>query len=125
MVIAWFSDANDQRDRLHEEGDRERRHQHHGRRLTAQRAEDDAIHREREGDDDAEASGDAGRDGPPRGVRKRVGADHHELAVREVDEPEHAEDEPDPHGHQGVDCAESDGVREGLEVERGEDHEAR
>ena len=66
--------------------------------------------------------------GQPDGVGQRVRAGHHQLAVGEVDEPQHAEDEADPDGHQRVDRAQPDRVGQGLEVrevEGGEDHEAR
>ena len=39
--------------------------------------------------------------------RERERAGHHELPVREVDEPEHAEDEADPDRHQRVDGPEA------------------
>ena len=48
---------------------------------------------------------------------ERVGAGHDQLAVREVDEAEDAEDEADADGHQRVDGAEPDRVDEHLPVD--------
>ena len=45
-------------------------------------------------------------------------AGHDQLAVREVHEPQDAEDEPDPDGHQREDRAEPDRVHLHLEVDR-------
>ena len=58
---------------------------------------------------------------PARREGERVRAGHHELAVGEVDEPQHAEDEADPDRHQRVDGAEAESVESGLEVEGGEE----
>ena len=71
-------------------------------------------------DHDREAGDDARRDRPARREGERVGAGHDQLPVGEVDEPEHAEDEPDPDRHQRVDGAEADGVDERLGIDRGE-----
>ena len=57
------------------------------------------------------------RPAPLRGEREREGAGHDELAVREVDEAQHAEDEPDADRHQRVDRAERDAVGERLPVD--------
>ena len=86
---------------------------------AAQRPEDDPLHRERERDHDGEAEDDPRpqRPVPLRGERQRVGPGHDQLAVGEVDEPEHAEDEADPDGHQRVDRAEAGGVDEHLPVD--------
>ena len=81
-----------------------------------------SLHRERERDDDREAGEDAPGDGPARRERERVGAGHDQLAVGEVDEPQHAEDEADPDRHQRVDGAEADGVDERLGVDGRDDH---
>ena len=59
-------------------------------------------------------------DRPARGERERVRAGHDQLPVGEVDEPQDAEDEPDPDRHQRVDGAEADGVDQGLGVDGGE-----
>ena len=139
IVTAWFSEATDdggladrvvadvedERDLLEHEREREGRHEHHRWRLRAQRPEDRALHRQRERDHDREAGEDARRDRPVGGERERVGAGHDQLAVGEVDEPEHPEDEPDPDRHQRVDGAEADGVDQGLGVDRGEEAHAR
>ena len=50
--------------------------------------------------------------------REREGAGHDELAVREVDEAEHAEDEADPDRHQRVDRADADRVDLHLRLDR-------
>ena len=118
------AEVDDQRHGLEQERDRERGHEHHRRRLAPERPEDDAVHRERERDDDREARGDAPRDGPSRGEGERVRARHHELAVGEVDEPQDAEDEADPDGHQRVDRAEPERIGERREVEGGKDGHA-
>ena len=52
-----------------------------------------------------------------RRQRERERAGHHELAVGEVDEPQHAEDEADADRHQRVDRAERDRVGERLPVD--------
>ena len=83
--------------------------------------EDDPVHDEREGDDDDEAGDDAPDDAPVRRERERVGAGHDELAVREVDEAEDAEDEPDPDRHQCIDGPETDSIGQGLRVDDGEE----
>src|SRR5581483_7646339 len=51
---------------------------------------------------------------PLRRERKRERAGHDQLAVREVDQAEDAEDEPDADRHQGVDAAERDRIRDRL-----------
>ena len=43
-----------------------------------------------------------------------------ELAVGEVDEPQHAEDEADADGHERVGRAQADRVDDDLRVDRGE-----
>jgi len=59
-----------------------------------------------------------------RGERERECARHHELAVGEVDEPQHAEHEADPDRHQRVHRAERRCVGERLPVDVEEtDHE--
>ena len=57
--------------------------------------------------------------------RERVRAGHDQLAVGEVDEAQHAEDEADADRHQRVDRAERERVGERLpvDVEDGERHE--
>src|SRR6185437_8068820 len=45
-----------------------------------------------------------------------VGGDHDQLPVREVDEPQHAEDEPDPDGDQRVHRPQPDGIDQCLDV---------
>ena len=122
----------EQRDALEQERDRERRDQHHGRRLGAQRTEDDALHRQGQEDHDGEAQrdSDAYRPAAVGGERERERAGHDQLPVGEVDEPEHAEDEADADGHQREDRAEPDrvdlhlqvdGVREEVAQAAGED----
>ena len=59
-------------------------------------------------------------DRPARRERERVGAGHDQLPVGEVDEPQDAEDEPDPDRHQRVDGAEPDRVDERLGVDGGD-----
>src|SRR5207302_2084847 len=68
---------------------------------------------------DGEAEDDAAPDrpAPARCERERNPARHYELAVREVDEPQHPEDEPDPDGHQCVDRALRGRVRDRLPVD--------
>ena len=53
------------------------------------------------------------------GERERERAGHHELAVREVDEPQDAEDEADADRHQRVDRADADRVDLHLRLDRG------
>ena len=80
---------------------------------AAQRPEDEPVHRDREREHDGEAEDDPrpDRPAPLRRERERERAGHHELAVREVDEPQHAEDEADPDRHQRVDRAERESRR--------------
>ena len=113
--------VDDERDRLQEKRDRKGRDEHRRGRLRTERAEDDALHRHREGDHDREAQDDAGPHGPVAVGREREGErpGHHELPVREVDEPEHAEDEADTDGHQRVDGADPDRVDLHLRIDRG------
>ena len=73
--------------------------------------------REREHDREAEDDPGPHRPAPLRGERERERARHHELAVGEVDEAQHAEDEPDPDRHQRVDRAERERVGERLPVD--------
>ena len=117
----------EQRDALQQECDREGRDEHHRGRLRAQRPEDDEVHQERQRDDDAEAERDPDdeRQIPLRRECERVGAGHDELAVREVDEPQDAEDETDPDRHERVDGAEPDRVDDHLpaDAEKPERHE--
>ena len=61
---------------------------------------------------------------PARREGERVGAGHDQLAVREVDEAQHAEDEADPDRHQRVDRAEPDRVDDRLGVDDCEDARA-
>ena len=77
------------------------------------------VHRDREREHDCEAEDDRRPDRPApfRGERERERAGHHELAVGEVDEAQHAEHEPDPDRHQRVDRAEREPVRERLPVD--------
>jgi hypothetical protein len=113
--------------RLEHERDREGRHEHHGGRGAAQRAEDREFHEHREADHDREAEDDR----QPRGQRlvpevvrrlrperEHVRAGHDELAVGEVHEAEHTEDEPDTERHQGVHRTEADRVDDRLRVDR-------
>ena len=57
-----------------------------------------------------EAGDDAPEQRPRRRVGERVRAGHDQLAVGEVDEPQHAEDEPDADGHERVRRAQADRV---------------
>ncbi len=84
--------------------------------MTAQRPEHETVHRDRQCEHDGKAQGDAGphRPTPLRRERERECARHHELAVREVDEAENAEDETDADGHQCVDRAEEETVGQVL-----------
>ena len=121
---AWSnaSDAGDlperaegeQRDVLEEERHRERRDEHHRRRVRPQRPEDEPVHQDRQHEHDAEAEEDREpvRQAPLVAEGEREAAGHDQLPVGEVDEPEHAEDEPDPDRHQRVDAAERERVRE-------------
>ena len=110
----------EQRDRLQQERDREGRDEHHRRRLRPQRPEDDPLHREREREHDGEAERDPDPHGPVAVGRVGEGerAGHDQLPVGEVDEPHHAEDEPDPDRHEREDRAEADRVDLHLQVER-------
>jgi hypothetical protein len=93
--------------------------------ITAGDCPRSGVHQQRERHDHGEAGGDAQRERPGGREGERVRAGHHELAVSEVDEPQHAEDEADPHRHQRIDGAEAEGVGDGLEVQGGEQHQAR
>ena len=62
--------------------------------------------RERQHDGEADEDRRPVRQAPLRAEREREGAGHDQLPVGEVDEPQHAEDEPDPDRHQRVDAAE-------------------
>ena len=86
------------------------------RSITTDKRDHDA---EAERDPDHERQVPLGREG------ERVGAGHHELPVREVDEPEHAEDEPDADRHQRVHGPEADRVDDHLpaDAEEPERHE--
>ena len=70
------------------------------------------LHCEREDEHDREAEGDSDAHRPPvvGRERERERAGHDQLAVREVDQPHHAEDEPDADGHERVDRTEPDRV---------------
>ena len=102
-----------------QERDREGRHEHHGRRLCPQRSKHHPVHRERQCDHDGEAEQHRRpqRPVPLRGERERVGTRHDQLPVGEVDKPQHAEDEPDPDGHERVDRAQADRIDENLPVD--------
>ena len=52
-----------------------------------------------------------------RGERERERAGHDQLAVGEVDQPHHAEDEADADRHERVDRTEPDGVHLDLEID--------
>ena len=110
----------EERDALEEERDREGRGQHHRGRLRPQRPEDDALHRQRQRQDDDDAERDPHGDGPSAlgGEGQREPAGHDQLAVGEVDESKHAEDEADADGHQREDRAEPDRVHLHLEIHR-------
>src|SRR5262249_36804546 len=107
----------EQRDRLKQERDGEGRHEHRRRGGSAQRPKEPDLHQQRERDDDPET----GKHRRPLGPvvlasdRKRVGARHDQLPVREVDEAQHAENEADPDGHQRVDGAERERIERCLE----------
>ena len=81
--------------------------------------------REHEHDGEAEDDRRPHRPAPLGGHGERERARHHELAVGEVDEAQHAEDEADADGHQRVDRAERNRVGERLpvDVEEREHHE--
>ena len=81
----------------------------------AQRPERDPLHHERAGDDYCEAREDRDDPGLPAQVRERVRAGGDQLTVGEVDEPENAEDEADPHRDDRVDGTEPDPVDQGLQ----------
>ena len=85
----------------------------------AQRPEDGPLHRQRQDDHDREAERDPHADRPAalgcEGERER--ARHDQLAVGEVHQPEHAEDEPDADRHQREDRAEPDRVHLHLQVD--------
>ena len=68
----------------------------------------------------SEAERDPDGDGPPAlgGEGEREPTGHDQLAVGEVDESKHAEDEADADGHQGEDRAEPDRVHLHLEIHR-------
>ena len=104
--------VDDERDRSAGRTRPQRSRRASSRATGAQRPEDDALHRQRERDHDREAQDDAPHDRPVAVGREREGAGHDELPVGEVDEPQHAEDEADAHGHQRVDRAEPDRVDE-------------
>ena len=95
--------------------------EHRRGRLRAERPEHDPVHREGQSDDDGEAERDPSPHRPVplgcEGERERTG--HDQLAVGEVDEAEHAEDEADPDGHQREDRALADRVDLHLRIERG------
>ena len=132
----WFSGATDdatspivssrrsmqQRDRLEHEGDREGRDEHHraatasrsGRKTTRSIAIDIAMHRR------AKHVRTLQTTGHDRRVRERVGAGHDQLAVGEVDQPQHAEDEADADRHQRVDRAERRSRRPASAVDQRE-----
>ena len=85
-----------------------------GRKTTRSIASESAITTR-----EAEEDPDAHRPVPVGGEGERERARHHELAVGEVDEPEHAEDEADPDRHQRVDRADPDRVDLHLRLDRG------
>ncbi len=70
---------------------------------------------ERERGDDGEAREDGDDRGLAAQIRERVAAGGDQLAVGEVDEPHHAEHEPDPERDDAVDGAERDRVDHRLE----------
>ena len=105
----------EQIDVLEQEADGEGGDQHRRRRSAAQRPEGDPLLQQRERDDDGEADDDRDEPGRAGEQRERVAAGGDQLAVGEVDEPHHAEDEPDPDADDGVDGAEPDAVDQGLE----------
>src|SRR5262249_49908618 len=61
---------------------------------------------------------DAGRVAPAAREDEHVRSDHDQLPVREVDEPQDAEDETDAYGDQRVDGAEADRGDQRLEMAR-------
>ena len=87
----------EQIDRLEQEADGERRHEHRrrGGTASAQRPEGDALLRERECDHRREASDDRQHRRPAARVREDVRACGDQLAVGEVDQAHDAENEPD------------------------------
>ena len=96
----------EQRDALQQERDCEGRDEHHGGRLRAQRPEHEPVHRAAR----ARARPRSRRRSTPRRGQvplrregERVRTRHDQLAVREVDEAEDAEDETDADRHQRVD----------------------
>ena len=111
----------DQRGVLEQEGQREGGDEH-GRGVgRPQRSERDPLHQERRDDGGEHGGEDTRCVGPGVRERERVGGDHDQLAVGEVDQPEHAEHEPDPDGDEREDGAKAERVDEVLDV----DHEAR
>ena len=79
-----------------------------------------------EHEDDAEAEHDPGPHRPVAVGREgeRVGAGHDQLPVREVDQPQDAEDEADADGHEREDRAQPDRVDDGLRVDDAEQVQA-
>ena len=99
---------------LEQEADGERGNEHRRRRRAPERPED-ALLDERECGDDGEAREDGDDRGPAAQIRERVATCGDQLAVGEVDEPHHAEHEPDPERDDAVDGAERDRVDHRLE----------
>ena len=96
--------------------------------MAAEGAEDEPVHQHREGEHDRKAKNDPrpGRPAPLGGERESEGTGHHQLAVREVDEAQHAEDETDADRHQRVDRSERERVGKRLPVDAEEgEHQAK
>ena len=112
--------VDQQRHALQQERDREGGDEHRRRRLRSQRPEDDPIHRQGQAEHDGEAERDPDPDRPVLlgRERERERARHDQLAVGEVDEAQHAEDETDPDRHQREDRPLSDCVDLHLRLHR-------
>jgi hypothetical protein len=121
-VTGWLSDESD--DAIFPSGPNQSSATLCSRNATA---EDEPVHQDREHEHRGEAERDPRphRPAPLRGEGQRERTRHHELAVGEVDKPQHAEDEADADGHKCIDGAEGDRVGERLpvDVEECEGHE--